>query len=205
LVTSRKTIGLTLILTAAARGGIVLELVPDRLGPYEPASSVDVDVLLRNEEGRVVQPRLITLDFSVTDPNLALPGTFHFDSRTLLGDFLYSRFETMPKVDFVYTSQTPSPGFILQVPDGGSLLLGTLAVGVPNGVGTYMLDAINANALDTNTGARVEEGFDRVYAFAPIFDNLTGGTLGITVVPEPAPLVLLALGGVAPIWIRRRY
>jgi len=52
-----KSLAVVLMLAAAARGGMVLELVPDRPGPYQPASSVDVEVFLHNNEGETIQPR----------------------------------------------------------------------------------------------------------------------------------------------------
>ena len=199
------TICFVFVLGATVRGGMVLELVPHRPGPYEPAASVDVDVLLINHEGRTVQPRLITLDFSVTDPNLIVPSAFHFQLvPPLVSDALYARFETMPKVDIVYTSTSPASGFLIDISDGAAFTLGTINVVLPIDPGTYVLDAMNADSPDSNSGARVDEGFERRYTFSPIFDSLTGGTLEMTVVPEPATVVLLTLGGVGLLAGRRQ-
>jgi len=197
MVMYAKSLGVVLMLAGAVRGGGVLVLEPGRAGPYEPASSVEVDILLHNQDGRTVQPGVITLDFSATDPMLALPDTFHFQLvPPLIGDFLYTRFETMPKVDIVYGSTAPQPGFNLEIPDGGSLLLGTISVGLPAGPGTYVLDAINADATKMDTGARVLLGFfDRPNdAWVPWNGTLTGGTLVMTVVPEPATILLMWSG-----------
>jgi len=162
-----------------------------------------VDVILHNNEGMAIQPRLITLDFSATDPALGLPGTFSFALvPPLFGDFLYTRFEAMPKVDIVYGSTQPQTGFILDIPDGGSLTLGTITVDLPAADGVYTLDAINAAAPDMNTGARVDYGFDSRVTLHTLNQNLGGGTVDLTVVPEPATLALLGIGGLA--LLRRR-
>jgi len=175
----------------------MLELVPQTPAPYPCGGvSVDVDVILHNHEGMAIQPRLITLDFSATDPALGLPGTFHFQLvPPLLGDFLYTRFEDMPKVDIVYGSTQPQPGFILDIPDGGSLLVGTITIDLPTVDGVFTLDAINAAAPDMNTGARIDYGFENRVTLHTLNQNLGGGTVDIKpCIPEPATIVLLAVG-----------
>ena len=137
--------------TVRAASGIMLRQTP---GPYAPSSSVDVDVILTNREGQAIQPRLITLDFSATDPALGLPATFHFQLvPPLIVDALYSRFETLPKVDIVYTGSDPVPGFILDIPDGAQFVLGTITVGLPPSNGSFLLDLFNPGAPAQNRAA----------------------------------------------------
>jgi len=198
-------LGLVLSVASVANAGTTyLELAPQTPGPYaDTGVSVDVDVILHNMEGTNIQPRLVTLDFSATDPAIGLPATFGFQLiPPLVSDGLYSRFEGMPKVDIVYSSTSAIPGFILDIPDGGALTLGTITVDLPAAAGIYNLDAINAAAPDTNTGARVDYGFDQRVTLHTLNQNLGGGVLRMEVVPEPATLALLGIGGL--VLLRRR-
>ena len=162
--------------------------------------------MLNNFEGSTVEPRLVTLDFSATDAALTLSSVFVFQvSPPLISDALYARFEAMPKVDIVYTGSSSIPGFILNIPDGSSLLLGTISIGLPAGDGVYMLDAINLSAPDMNTGARIDYGFASRTTVHHLNGNLQGGTLALQVgaVPEPTTTLLLACGLVG-LGVRRR-
>jgi len=170
-------------------GGPVLTsytLVPQTPGPYAPSSSVDVDVVLTNHEGQAIQPRLITLDFSATDAALTLPGTFGFQLvPPLVADTYYVRFETMPMVDIVYTEASPIAGYILDVSDGGTLVLGTITVALPAVEGTYSLDVINPAAPDTNSGARLDYGFDPDRTTLHTLNGNLGGSPLMLVVAQP--------------------
>jgi len=199
MVSKRSIIGfiVSCLCAASTQAGVTsIELVPQTRGLAPDAGPVEVDVVLHNQEGQAIQPRLITLDFSATDPTLMLPDTFHFQlAPPLLGDFLYTRFETMPKVDIVYSSTVPQPGFILGIPDGGSLLLGTISVQLSYPYGTFTLDAINAGAPDMNSGARIDYGFDYRVTLHTLNQNLAGGTVDLyCCIPEPATIALFAVG-----------
>jgi len=168
--------------TAAAATLTSFSLVPHTPGPYAPGSSVDVDVVLTNLEGQAIQPRLITLDFSATDPALILPAVFEFQLvPPLVSDAMYARFQDMPKVDIVYFGLSPVPGFILDIPDAGSLTVGTMTVVLPSVPGTYSLDATNPSAPDLNTGARLDYGFDSRTTLHTTLGNLEGVPLILVV------------------------
>ena len=90
----------------------------------------------------------------------------------------------------------------------------TLPAYVGPGEDHYMLDVMNVGAFGpghgtpdpTNNGARIKFGFggaDPMTTWTAPGGDLTGGMLDITVIPEPATLVLLALGGVAALRRRR--
>jgi len=198
---------LLLLIGQSARALMTLDLVPQVAGPYAPSSVVDVDVVLNNFEGVAVQPRLVTLDFSATDPALSLPGVFSFQLvPPLMSDLLYARFEAMPKVDLVYSSISSVPGFILDIPNGGALTLGTISIGLPATDGVYTLDAINVAAPDTSTGARIDYGFAMPTTVHHLNGNLQGGAvdLQVGVIPEPTTFALLAFGVVGIGLARRR-
>jgi len=187
-----------MLASVASAGTSFIELVPETPGPYAPGASVDVDVVFHNMEGEVITPRLLTLDFSATDPMLALPDTFHFQLvPPLIGDLAYTRFEDMPKVDIVLSLNCEFPGMCLWIPDGDSFLMGTLSVGVPNDPGTYLLDSANRDNPNTYRGARVDYGYREPTILHYLNGNLTGGQLAMTVVPEPVAAMLLALGALA--------
>ena len=127
-----------MLVSVAFAGTSWIELVPDRPGPYEPGGSVDVDVVFHSMEDETIALRLLTLDFSATDSQLSLPRTFEFTLvPPLLGDYLYSFFEEMPKVDAIYTSAN-GPGYLLYLSHGYALTMGTISVGLPAEDGAYV-------------------------------------------------------------------
>ena len=187
---------LVLGVAPAANGQTWIELAPQTPGPYAPGASADVDVILHNMEGHAIQPRLMSLDWSHSDAALNLPSVFHFQLvPPLFSDAIYSRFEAMPKVDIIYAGTSPMLGFILDIPHGSSHTLGTIHVGLPDAWGTYLLDALNPTAGDTYTGARVDYGFAAPTTLHSLHQNLEGGLVGLTVIPEPGTVGLLVSGG----------
>ena len=72
-----------LALTPVASGQIVVELVPDPPGPYVVGQSLTVDVWLHSEFGSDVLINTVQLDFSDTDPQIALDPTFTFDFTSI--------------------------------------------------------------------------------------------------------------------------
>lgn len=89
--------------------------------------------------------------------------------------------------------------------------VGELLITLPTDPGTYVLDVLNADEQDINQGAEVRWGFgsaadpnDPSSPLRASTGGITGGTLSFTVIPEPATLALLGMGGLAAAFRRRR-
>jgi len=196
----------TILAPVASAGTSMIDLVPRHAGPYALGQSIPIDIYFVNNEGLDIDLRELTLDFSATSPEVGLPATFEFNTSTLLIDVLYTQFDQMPRVDMVYTSQQPMEQLIVHVPDGASYLVGTLEVIYPDSPGSYFVDAINARAPDTNSGALFAYGFDHRVNLHYTFGNLAGSPIYLVAVavPEPATVALLGIGGLALVIQRRR-
>jgi hypothetical protein len=177
-------------------------------GGYLPGTVVNFQVDVSQDKATSTPIRSVQLDFSASDPVLTFLGPeFAFDFSTAFDGILYAEFPTYPRPAATYTSPSPTPMFMLEIPaaGAGSLILGTGQVALPITPGTYLLDAVNPGAVDPwSQGAQVRFGFggaDPITAWlvqSPPGDGLvTGQPLSLRVVPEPTTLALLMLGAVA--------
>jgi hypothetical protein len=200
---------LFLVVGSTARADAILTLTTltpeNAAGGYLPGTVIDFQVDVSQDKPSVTQIRLAQLDFAASDAALTFVGpTFAFDFSTLGGDFLYAQFPDYPRPAVVYSSPTPTPVFMLEIPAAGtgSLTLGTGQMALPIAPGDYLLDALNTGASDPlNHGARINFGFggpsDPITDWRATDGSITGQPLSLRVVPEPATLGLLLFGAMA--------
>jgi hypothetical protein len=181
-----------------AAGTSYLELVPVTSGPYDPGANVEVDIVFHNREGQDIEFRLLQVDLTRSDPVLTIAD---FGIDTLHSEILsYSDFPTDISggnsiANMTYSGSAPLPGFMFSVSKDGLLVLARVVVTMPDEAGAYTLDALNVDAAGTSSGARFDYGFEPRVILHALTGTLAGGRIDLQVIPEPATLILLGIGG----------
>lgn len=127
----------------------------------------------------------------------------------------------------VFIGLARDPERQLRLPAHGTITIGSIGVTLPSQPGDYLLDVMNADQVSRNAGARLDFGFGSPSGPDPhitwhAFDEgaiaggrfMAGTTAGAglqfeydpipgVITPEPAGLMLLALGGMAALGRRR--
>ena len=200
-----RIVTLLLILggTTYGEAEVIVELVPDNPGPYSGGESLTVDVWLHSEASFDASVWLVQLDFSDSDGALVLDSTFIFD---LSSSAVPEDFEVHPELPIPWTAngfEYACPPCRLQLPEGGSLQIGSLGLQLATEAGTYRLDALNAADPDPAHGARISQ--NNTCCWRAFTGEIAGGAFDFVVTP-PIPTVsgwgliamtavLLAAGG----------
>ncbi len=206
-------------IASAAHAGAILQvdlLTPPTYpsGAYDPGQIVDFGVSISTDPPEWIQIRLMTLDFRASSPeltfvgpdnyNIGAPGQdgipeFVFDFSTILGDWGYVKFPNYAVPNVTYTGLDLP---LLTIPSNGSLLLGWGQAQLPEVVGTYTLDALNA--AGATGGTKLQFDFSNTVTWTAGTGEITGNSPQLVVVPEPATVGLLAVGAVMCVRRQRR-
>jgi len=203
--------------TSVAQAGVVIDLQPQFQGPPQPGQLIPVDVLLSSNEGLI--PNIRSFQFDVqdntpggqfsneifVDPNF--PGRWQW-SAPMTGPFWFT-LDPIPVPRANYILQAPQPNELINLTNVPTKVASiTVLFNSPGFLDVTNRDDPNPNPIDE--GASFRSGFGVNIDGNPVRDfSVFGGppigeVLGGRVfIPEPATLVLLALG-TATLLRRRR-
>ncbi len=116
--------------------------------------------------------RLIQFDFSLTNSGIEVDSFVWLVDRTPYSE----EFLWLPLVTIVSSYFSSSPDLLTLT--GTTLPVATFGVTINE---SGVLDVMNANASDTNTGAAVSALFSNREDFAPVHGNIRGGRLAFVV------------------------
>ena len=202
---TQRTLAIAMVLmlgaTSLAHAGAEINLVgdPDK-SLYDPAEAITVSIYATMTEAPinpVVELRGMQLDYQATDSQIGLPETMDFVNPP---PGLYAEFEALPIPASVCLSVCGLfPGSMIELLLDEPVLFGTVEITAPDEMDTTgTLDVANAGEANINFGGSLTFGWggtpdDPITVWRFNTGELTGGTLDITTVPEPATVVMLLL------------
>ena len=117
-----------------------------------------------------------------------------------VGGAFYAKFNTWTLPSAAYTGSAYFPGRVMVLSPMGSAKVGSFDYTMPDH--TVTVDVANATETDEDKTARIRANFDTTLDLSPVNGGLTGGTIELCFIPEPATLGLLGVGALA--LLRRR-
>lgn len=159
-----------------------IDIVPLLDGPYEPGELVDFDICVRRTSlASMPDVRLIQFDFASMESALGEPIEFTFETSSIADD-LYRDFGFGTVYNITYEGLSGLPGTILHFAGGGACSkAATFSLRMPDEAGTFVIDVVNENAPNFNTGALLQHGFIETASWWYGDGDLDGGRLVVQV------------------------
>ena len=204
MLTRISAASLLVAFASVANAGMVeVELIPDNPGPYYGGESLTVDVWLHSQVDFDVALERLRFDFTDSHAAVSVGSIFEFDFSSIpndLGGYVLSTFPELP-LPWTYMSlDCLCPGAFMQLGGEHSIHIGRIDVRLPQPVGSYRLDILNADEPNALLGAEITASvlplLIPVHEWRAHTGDIEGGGYQFVVVPEPSTLVLAALGGV---------
>ncbi len=220
-------------MATVANAGVAVSLVPANPGVggvYNGGETFNVDVMAQIDGAGPAsfRVRLLTLDMNNSSPGIGISGASTHPG-TDVGDIFFWDFGSTPTcsgdpaacgdlwfidsdlgdkvANITYTGLTTSSSRQITLTQAAAKRVGVMTITLPAVQGEYLLDVLNAGEQDPNKGGALTYGFgttpDPRVDLRAFTGGMTGGQARFVVIPEPATLMLLGLGGVAAA-IRRR-
>ena len=194
---------------------------------------VDVLAQLTAGSPATIRVRLMQFDLSDSSPSLGIAPVFNHPlaeigpvpfwnfggSNICAGDetqcgtnyFVDGNIASDDILNITYTGLVTSSLFMITLNQTAPKLVGSLDVTMPSDPagGNFILDVLNADNTDLNFGAEIRHGFGVIadpgsFLLRAQTGEIVGATASFAVIPEPATLALLSLGGLAAAFRRRR-